>query len=182
MAHLFRRVVHLLGLLILWLYYQFGPFLTLVWFCLGLVLLLESLRLMGGWTVFGQRTYEQKRVSAFAWSVIGMSMVFIFAPGKQFAIPIIVSYAIVDPCLGELRRYNLARPVVAAIGIGLVIAIWFIASINWPTPWWLWLLMGPLTVVAEWPCLKWIDDNALMQLLPLIVVSVIAYFHPEVIG
>src|SRR5262249_4469210 len=152
--------------------YKIGISLSqLVWACLAVILLLEALRLYQGWTVFGQRHYEQNHLSAFAWGAIGMALVLLFAPGKQFAIPIIAAYAIGDPVLGELRRAAVHTIVVVAIGICVISSIWWLAHIKLGTPLWLAFLMGPLTVAAEWPCLRWIDDNALTQLVPLIVVT-----------
>lgn len=181
-AHILRRVVHLASILILWLYYQYGSKLAhwigislpqLVWSCLGIILILEALRLYRGWTVFGQRHYEQKRLSAFAWGVIGMTLVIIFAPGKQFAIPIICAYAIGDPLLGELRRAKFPGVAVALIGIIVICGIWWLAHIYLGTPLWLVFLMGPLTVAAEWPCFSWVDDNALMQIVPLLAIIIL---------
>ncbi len=181
-AHLLRRVVHLSAILILWLYYQFGvpvadffgiSLTKLICFFLAIVLILEALRLYRGWTVFGQRNYEQKRISAVAWSAVGMALVLLFALGKMYTVPIICAYAIGDPLLGELRRTRLPKLVVAIIGILVISGIWWLSHIFFQTPGWLWLLMGPLTVAAEWPCLSWIDDNALMQIIPLVVVLIL---------
>ncbi len=181
-AHILRRVVHLASILILWIYYQYGAVIAhalglrlpqLIWLCLSIILILEALRLWQGWTVFGQRQYEQKRLSAFAWGAIGMALVLLFAPGKQFAIPIICAYAIGDPLLGELRGAKLAKIWVVLIGVIVISGIWWLAHLWLGTPLWLALIMGPLTVAAEWPCLNWIDDNALMQLIPLLVILIL---------
>jgi hypothetical protein len=178
-AHLVRRLIHLSSILLLWLYYQFGANIArffglslaqLIWLCLALVMALEALRLAGGWVVFGQRNYETERISAFTWGVIGMGLVLLFAPGREFAIPIICAYAIGDPLLGELRRSHLSRTVVIILGILVLALIWWLAHIWLNTPLWLVFIMPPLTLAAEWPCLHWIDDNALMQLIPLAVI------------
>jgi hypothetical protein len=36
--------------------------------------------------------------------------------------------------------------------------------------------MGPLTTAAEWPKLKWIDDNATMTLIPLATILLLVPF------
>lgn len=67
-AHLLRRVIHLGSIVLLWIYYQFGPGIaqafnlnvkSLVWIYISLVVVGETLRISMGWTVFGQRNYEK---------------------------------------------------------------------------------------------------------------------------
>jgi hypothetical protein len=183
-AHILRRIVHLASLLVLWIYYQWGPStahffkLPLPWIvciCLVIILLLESVRLYRGWTVFGQRHYERKKISAFAWGIVAMGLVLLFAPGEQFAVPIIAAYAMGDPLLGELRRTKLAKYGTFIIGVIFISGIWLASHFWLGTPLWYCYFMGVITVAAEWPCLKWIDDNAMMQLIPLIIVLIFTY-------
>lgn len=179
--HLFRRLVHMASILFLWLYYQYGAraaeFLhlslnQLIYLCLGFILLLETLRLCGGWGIFGMREYEKKRISAFCWGAIGIALVFLFAPGKAFVIPIICAYALGDPFLGELRRTKLSKILVIILGVIFISAIWWLAHVWLDTPLWTVFIMGPATVAAEWPCFSWVDDNLLMQLVPLVIALV----------
>lgn len=181
-AHLLRRMVHIGSLLVLWLYYQYGktvasffglPLSLLIWLVLGCVLILEVLRLRERWTIFGQRQYERTRISAFTWGAVGMALVLLFAPGKQFAIPIITGYALGDPLLGELRRTTMPRMAVVLLGLIALGGVWGLAHIWLGTPLWLIFLMPPITLAAEWPCFTWIDDNALMQLIPLAIILTI---------
>lgn len=97
----------------------------------------------------------------------------LLAPGKQYAIPIIWSCAIVDPLLGELRRTQLSRTWIVFIGIVVVMLIWGLASWWFKLDWLLVLLMGPLVVILEWPNFRWLDDNALVQLVPLLVILIL---------
>ncbi|MBS0351263.1 MAG: hypothetical protein JSR33_08780 [Proteobacteria bacterium] len=120
--------------------------------------------------MFGQRDYERKRISAFTWGAVAMGLVLLFAPGKQFTVPIIAAYAIGDPLLGELRSSKLAKYWAFIAGVILVTGIWLAVHFWLGTPIWYSYFMGVITVAAEWPCLKWIDDNALMQLIPLLIV------------
>lgn len=181
-AHLLRRLIHLSGLLVLWFYYQCAdqlaqflkiPLPYLIYFCLLFIIILEILRLAQGWIIFGQRYYEKKNISAFAWSAIGMALVLLFAPEKEFAIPIISAYALGDPVLGELRRTKLPNIVIIMTGILFISGIWWLSSLWFGTPGWLALIMGFITVAAEWPCIPWIDDNALIQIIPLIVITIL---------
>ena len=177
-AHIFRRIFHLGNLVALWIYYESGLLIPPAYqgiepqiLCgvLLIILILEMLRLCLGWNIYGMRNYEKSGISAFAWGAIGMTAVLLLAP-KAYAIPIVCSYAIGDPLLGELRATKLPKPVTALIGVLVICGIWWLAQLNFHTPVWLIFLMGPVTVAAEWPCLTWIDDNALMQLLPLLVI------------
>lgn len=183
-AHLLRRAIHLSSIFLLWFYYQYGiscaNFLgvslqQLVELCLGFVLTLELIRLRRGWLVFGQRSYEKNQISAFAWSAVGMALVLLFAPGKAFVIPIIAAYALGDPLLGELRRQKLPKMAVILIGIAVITGIWWLAYLQWGTPLWTLFVMGPVTVAVECVCFPWIDDNALMQIIPLIIVLITAF-------
>lgn len=180
-AHLLRRLVHLSSILVLWLYYRFGTQ-ELVLGCLAAVLILELIRLNRGWSVFGQRPYEKGRLSAFAWSAVGIALVLLLLPEKRYAVPIICAYAIGDPLLGELRGAQLNKILVISAGILVIAAIWALAHLYLGTPLWLMWIMAPLTVAAEWPRLSWVDDNFLMQALPLLLILIVRYFHPEVIG
>lgn len=179
LGHLLRRGVHVAIAITPWLYYTYGDLVgdwfhltskQLLWAIIAVVTFFEILRLKLGWTVFGQRQYEKKRISSFVWGVWSVCLVLLLAPDKKFAIPIIWSCALVDPIIGELRHISM-RPVwIALIGIVTVMIIWWLATWWWQTPWLLALLMGPLTVWLEWPSFRWIDDNALMQLVPLLVI------------
>ena len=41
------------------------------------------------------------------------------------------------------------------------------------TPLWLAPIMAPLCVAAEWPRLRWIDDNATILLIPLTAILLV---------
>jgi hypothetical protein len=181
-GHLLRRVVHVAIAATPLLYYAYGATVG-GWFHLtakqillviiAISIIFEVLRLKFGWTVFGQRQHEAKRISAFAWGAVSVCLVLLLAPDKRFAIPIVWSCAIVDPILGELRRTHLRPLWIAALGIVAVMLIWWLATWWWQTPWLLAWLMGPLIVWLEWPNFRWIDDNALMQLVPLLVIMLL---------
>jgi hypothetical protein len=140
-----------------------------------LIVVLEAIRLWRGITVFGQRAYEARQVSAMAWGTGAIALVLWLAPtqglaGACFGLPIVWSLSLVDPLLGELRRAGVRAPVVALSGVAATAAIWGVCVPWLETPAWLVAVMPVVTVAAEWPRLKWIDDNATMTLLPLAVV------------
>ena len=78
--------------------------------------------------------------------------------------------------MGEARRMGLDNRSVYAIGTVICGLTWLLCGYFFGTPYWMALLMGPLTMVAELPKLKWIDDNAPMVLIPLGAVLLIAPF------
>ena len=88
----------------------------------------------------------------------------------EFIWPLVLSLSLGDPFLGELRRKGIESRNVVIIGSIFIAAIW-LASWNFvDTPIILVAIMGPICVAAEWPRLRWIDDNATMLLIPLFTV------------
>lgn len=182
-AHLVRRLIHLSSLCIPWLYFSYAQSLAdkihltphaLIYICLALVTLLEIFRLSAGWVMFGQRPYERKQVSAFAWGIYGMAVVLLGLP-PAYAIPIISAYALGDPFIGELRTNTLwPKSIIFILGVIFIALIWFICGWWLGTPLWLALPLSVITVAVEWPRFKWMDDNFLMQFIPfLIIISIL---------
>lgn len=172
LGHWVRRFLHVGMIVVPGLYYYFGVSRLALWVLLLLLIVLEMVRLVKGFQIFGQREHESKRISSFAWGAGALLIVLLFAP-KMFAYPIVATCALVDPLMGELRRFQLSSWSVAVAGVLLTMLIWLLAWHWLMTPWWWAIIMGPLSVAAEWPQLKWIDDNAMMQLIPLVVVLLV---------
>jgi len=177
-AYWLRRAIHVSMAIIPLLYYRFGGDLAavfnlvpwqLVLAILLLGIILEVIRLFFHITVFGQRDHEARQPSSFFWGLLSVGLVLILAP-PLFAIPIIWSCAFVDPLLGEMRRFAWRKGLVILVGWLALLVIWLFGNAMLGTPWWYILIMPPITLAAEAPNLKWIDDNAMMQLIPLIVV------------
>jgi hypothetical protein len=178
-GHKFRRGIHLLTAVVPFLYFHFatsvaamvrltGPQLVLA--IVFVIVCFEVMRISRGWDIFGQRHYERHRLSAFAWSTIAVGSVLLLAPNPVVASAIIIGCALVDPFLGELRR--MAQPfwLVFILGSVMVLLIWYlVGGLSVVSGWWL-MLIALMTVLAEKPCWKWIDDNALMQWVPLAIV------------
>ena len=190
-GHIFRRSVHLLMFLIPLMYYLWGVYLeNLIGIQKDVVVIIvvliagicEFIRVRIGVTIFGQRNYESKQVSALAWGGISIGTCLLFAPkgGLYFAyigLPIIFSLTFIDPYLGELRRLGYSVNFIMLSGLALAWIIWFACWNYLGTPWWIALIMGPITIASEWPRFKWIDDNATMVLFPLIVALILSPFY-----
>ena len=180
-GHLLRRGIHLAMSFLPFLYFEFGEdvadmvSLTLEQVVSCVILLAvfgEALRLRMGLTVVGQRSYEAKQVSALAWGALGVGMVFLLTPDPAYAYPLILSLSLGDPLLGELRRKGSSTQTVILAGVLGITVIWAGCAYLVETPWLFVPLMAPICVAAEWPRLRYIDDNATMLLIPLAVVLI----------
>ena len=181
-GHLFRRGLHIGIIFIPILYYcVIQPIANdydfnskvVVLVLLVAVLLFEFIRIRHHKVLFAQRHHEATHLSSFGWGMSASCIVLLLAP-KSFAYPILISCAIIDPLLGEMRRVIKASCCVATAGVLVAIGIWYVTRYWLPIAWWWPLLMGPVTVAAEWPSIKWIDDNAMIQLVPLLVVLLLS--------
>ena len=187
-GHLARRVFHvsMVTIPLAW-YWHVGfieeatgqPRALLLGALMAVVVVTELVRISKGITVFGQRAYEARQFSAVAWGSLSVGATLHFAPtmgtmGAALGLPIIWSLSLVDPLLGELRRAGKSDGLVFAIGVAVTAAIWIGSGLWLGAPLWLAALMAPLTVAAEWPRLRWIDDNATMTLVPLAAAMALA--------
>lgn len=180
-GHWFRRVIHVSMVSVPFLYYDAGDALAgmfgltppvLIGVFLLLTALIEALRLSTGIVLFGQRKHEARRISSFSWGALGIALVLWFAPSRAFASAIVWSLALGDPCLGEARR-RLSTVWTIIFGLLTVLAVWWGCAYWFGISYWWGALMAPITVAAEWPRLRGVDDNLLMLTIPLTVVLVV---------
>ncbi|MDP6906778.1 MAG: hypothetical protein QF440_05120 [Candidatus Thalassarchaeaceae archaeon] len=193
-GHLFRRSIHIGMCLIPWLYFEHGDDIadniqfTRLQLAAGLgilILVAECIRLYFGITIVGQREYEAKQISALAWGAISVVLVFITmenwpipanAEEGWLAYPLILSLTFGDPAMGEARRFGIKSREVFMVGSLVVFLTWGVCWHLFGTPLFLAFIMAPLTTAAEWPKLKWIDDNATMILIPLAAILMMLPF------
>ena len=184
-GHIFRRVFHLLMFLIPIAYFEFGDAVAekidftlsqLVSAVIIVAIIGETIRLKLGFTIFGQREYEAKQVSALAWGGLAIGMVFLLVPIKEYAYPLIFSLTFGDPFMGELRRLGVETREVVIYSISFLIVLWLICWYLFATPWWLAFIFAPICVFAEMPRLRYIDDNATMLLIPLAAIMILEPF------
>jgi len=193
-GHIFRRFFHISMALIPWIYYVHGEaigemlsiepiqFVSAVGISL---LVFEMVRIRFGILIFGQREYEKNQISALAWGSLSISVTFVALHGWSggidvhegwLTIPIVLCLTFGDPAMGEARRKGLDDRTVFAIGTIVCGVIWLGCGYFFGTPYWMAILMGPVTTAAEWPKLRWIDDNGTMVLIPLAVTILLAPF------
>lgn len=184
-GHILRRSIHLSMALLPWIYFSHGDeiahllSLTLdqvVAAVIITILVAETVRLKFGVTIFGQRDYEAKQVSALAWGAFAIGFVFLLAPQKAYAYPLILSLSLGDPLMGELRRMGMTSKQVMSIATLFLLAIWIGSTLKFGTPIWMSILLAPTCMIAEWPRLRYIDDNATMILIPLALILVLDPF------
>ena len=186
-GHAFRRLTHVSMAAIPLIYYTSGDDVAgyfsvgldeLVSYVFFLVLVIEAVRLRFGIIIVGQREYESKQISAFAWGAFAVCLALLvtgmepFASGSGlksgiYGIPLIFGLTFVDPLMGEIKRQKQDMRLAITTGLVASYAIWVGCSFWLGTPLWTCILLAPLTVLGELPRVKYIDDNATMILLPL---------------
>ena len=176
-----RRVVHLLSALVPFLYYDLlvplgdlyavSP-LLFVLAALISILIFDFLIIYFRWSVYGQRPYERARLSSLSFLCIGISVVLCFAANRAVATAIIVSAAVADPLMGWLKGLRYGRFVVCVAGCGVVALCWWLVGAVSVILAWQLVAISCVTVLAESPSWFWCDDDLLMQLLPLLLITV----------
>ncbi|MBL6732627.1 MAG: hypothetical protein ISP82_06740 [Candidatus Poseidoniaceae archaeon] len=184
-GHIFRRIFHISMFIIPYIYFEYGGEVAerigytlpeVVSLVIIVAIFGEALRLKFGLTVFGQREYEEKQVSALAWGGFAVGMVLLLAPVKEYAYPLIFSLSFGDPFMGELRRKEFQTKEVIIYSTIFLIALWLTCWFLFGTPWWLAVIFAPLCVASEMPRLRYIDDNATMLLIPLAGILILEPF------
>ncbi|MBL6884717.1 MAG: hypothetical protein ISR21_03375 [Candidatus Poseidoniaceae archaeon] len=184
-GHILRRAIHLGMSFLPFIYFEWGESvadsldLTLPQFVSCVVFLLfaaEGTRLKFGLTIYGQREYEARQISALGWGAFGIGLVFLLAPTEEYIWPLILSLSLGDPFLGEMRRKGMTTRNVIVSSTLFLFLIWVACWHFVQTPLWLAFLFAPLCVASEWPRLRYIDDNATMVLIPLGMVLLLEPF------
>jgi hypothetical protein len=124
--------------------------------------------------LFGQRLHEATHISAFAWTMLSLGIILLISPSVGYSIAIVATCAIVDPLLGEMRMDAINKSIVIVTGIVVALIIWLLCAHYYHFPLWIACTLAPLSVAVELPNLKWIDDNALMLLVPLAIISLLS--------
>jgi dolichol kinase len=180
-GHVFRRLFHLCGPLVLAYYILPASIFWIpknVWvlLTLGGLLVIEVCRLYSGSLFFGLREYEKGQISAYAWAGIGVTIAFFFFP-PVFVICAVFGLCWTDPLIGEMRRrkkmrYYPAMPL--SIYFLIVIGCLSVFSDIEIVPMIMLGIAGSVAAIAiEKPKFS-IDDDFLMLIVPLIILTV---FH-----
>lgn len=181
-AHIFRRIFHLCAPLFL-VYYLFPEDMwglgisssIFVVIILVIVLAFEGIRLATGRVFFGLRKYEKGRLSAYAWAGIAITLAFLFFP-PVFVICAIVGMGWTDPLIGELRlRWKGAYPSLPLTVYFLIVmcCLLLYSEINIIAAGFLACLASYSAVHVEAKKFKQVDDDFLMLIVPLLVLTIV---------
>ncbi|HAG61338.1 MAG TPA: hypothetical protein DCL40_00365 [Coxiellaceae bacterium] len=140
---------------------------------LAVILMLDGARVAFGVTVIGQRDYEQYRYASLTGLLVGMILVLWWAPYHQLAIAIILTATLVDPVMGIMRRCDCSVVTRFVVGVGLVILLWVGVGVLEVISMTYIFMLAVLAVFIENYQLTWLDDNLLVQVIPLGVVLMI---------
>lgn len=144
-----------------------------------IVSLVESVRLLMGWTFFGLRPHERNQIASFVWAAVGVTAA-LWLFREDVATAAIIGWALVDPLAGELRRLRPHSTVAIAVPVAVYIAL------AGPTLY-LWGSLSVLSVVlvstigaatavaAEREKIRYIDDDILMIVLPCLMMELFAF-------
>jgi dolichol kinase len=135
----------------------------------ALMAAVEAVRLRRKAIVFPMRDYERGQIAGHLWFVFGCLVALLFFP-QRFAMITILGTALVDPLEGEIRGRESVRKYAEAAGFAAWCAVAFICILAVPlaTPLVLVPLGAALAVLAEAKKIKLIDDNFLMNIVPLL--------------
>lgn len=143
---------------------------------LAMILMLDGARVAFGVTVIGQRDYEHHRYASLTGLLVGIVLVLWWAPYHQLAIAIILTATLVDPVMGIMRRCDCSLLIRCVVGVSLVILLWVGVGVLEVMSMTYIFMLAMLTVFIENYQLTWLDDNLLVQVIPLGVVLMIIKF------
>ncbi len=139
------------------------------------VCIFECYRIRWGVHIVGLREHERSTVASYLWAAGGLVLCFLFLP-MRFVVPSVVAAAFIDPLIGELRRRNsslypylpialyalifgIALTLVSAYQLNLLLSFTATATI--------------VGIAAEYPNIKYLDDDFLMMVLPAALLTFI---------
>ena len=143
--------------------------LAVFWFS---ILLIEYFRLSGAFALDGMRDYESSRVAGFVWFATGTcTILFFYEIGvfpEIFAVSTIIMASLVDPLIGECnKKYGGLQGFFAGFFASVLIYQLIIGSLFYS------LIGGLVAVLVERPKFKWLDDDLLMQIFPILIMTIL---------
>lgn len=183
-----RRIIHLLGVLVL-LYYVVPPdyFVYVTTQQILFLILIAALVVEGGRHLVRVevpliRPFEEDRVASFVYFTVALIAAVLIFP-MPIATVVVVGTTFFDPFVGELRlsskysRYYPSLPValyalMAAVLLELL-TVWSVAEVVV-----LAVTGAVVAIAAEAPKHKWIDDDLAMTLLPGLLLWAIVLVWP----
>lgn len=186
-AAAFRRVFHLASPLFLGYYLipeDVGggisrTALTLLF--LGTAACVEIARIALGVNLFGMRPYEGNRVSAYAQGTAALAFGIFVVGEPQIVVPVFIGMAWIDPLAAYARRRGWTRglPILAYgilfLGVEAALTPFVPDPFPWPTKVLFAALATATAMPLEGPRVPQLDDDLLMQLVPMAVLTAAAF-------
>jgi hypothetical protein len=141
---------------------------------LGVLACFEAYRTHKGWTFFGLRDYEAKRPAGYFWGATGyVTALLLF--DQRFAMLTILGTTLVDPVLGEMRagKWKKWGPP-TGFAAWCAVALVCVLAVPLSTPLALIPLGAALAVAAESLPVPYVDDNFVMNIVPLLSLTAVA--------
>ena len=135
------------------------------------IVIIEYLRLSGVFALDGMRDYESSRVAGFVWFATGTcTLLFFYEIGvfpEIFAVSTIIMASLVDPLIGECnKKYGDLQGFFSGFIASVLIYQLIIGSLFYS------LIGGLVAVLVERPKFKWLDDDLLMQIFPVLIMTI----------
>ena len=135
------------------------------------IVIIEYLRLSGVFALDGMREYESSRVAGFVWFATGTCTILFFYEidvfPEIFAVSTIIMASLVDPLIGECnKKYGDLQGFFSGFIASVLIYQLIIGSLFYS------LIGGLVAVLVERPKFKWLDDDLLMQIFPILIMTI----------
>ena len=134
-------------------------------------LVIELLRLLGRLEILGIRDYERGQISAYFWGGTGLFLGLALFP-PAFVVVAMFGMAWIDPLCALTRRRGgypwvplVAYLALAGVGLALLTAFSLPAVLSVA------LVAAVVAIAAEYPRLRWIDDDFTMFMVPLLAMT-----------
>ena len=143
---------------------------------LGTAACVEIARIAMGVRLFGMRPYEGQRVSAYAQGALGLAFGIFVIRMPAIVVPVFVGMAWIDPFAAMARARGWSRGYVLAAYFALFLATELVIGVPWPffASVLLAAVAAALAVALEGPRHAQLDDDLLMQVVPYVVLYLIA--------
>ncbi len=131
-------------------------------------LITETLRLAFGVDLIGLRDYEKGQISAYFWGGSALALGLLFFP-PPFVIVAMFGMAWVDPlCAWTRRRRGYPPAPLLVYALIVAIGLWLVTDWDLEEIFILAALASPLAIGAEYPAIRYVDDDFTMLVVPMV--------------
>ncbi|HLE55019.1 MAG TPA: hypothetical protein VI999_07265 [Thermoplasmata archaeon] len=136
----------------------------------GTAACIEIARIALGVKLFGLRPYEGNRVSAYAQGLLGLAFGIFVIQDLRIVVPVFLGMAWIDPLSAYCRKAGKSRVIPAAAYFGLILGT--VLAAGWfylPNALLFASAATAVGIVVEGPKIPQVDDDLLMQVVPMVV-------------